>query len=840
MIIVSIYCTELRCEYQKEPVGIDNNIPRFFWKIRGDSEGVAQSAYEIIVEDVWSSGRVESDSSVQICYGGKPLKPFTRYNYSVRVWDAEGNCSDFAHSFFETGILSPKNFLGSWIACPSSFEGTIFRHEFEIDAKVTEARLYITAYGVYEAELNGARVGDLWLTPGYTAFDDNLLYQTYDVTDLLKRENAICITLAKGWHSSRIGKRSNHKQQTQGILAMLRIKKENGEVCVVTTGEGWRCRSGACLFSDIYDGEIYDASLDDKRWRHFGFDDSDWHAAKVVNLPKDNLTYQINEPIRINETVLPISIFVSPRGERILDFGQNLVGWVEFRVKGRRGERVVLSHAEVLDRDGNFYTDNMRSAKNKVIYYLSGEGEEVFHPRFTFQGFRYVRIDEYPGEPRIDDFVAIVIYSDMESTGSFECSNPAVNKLFANAFWSQKGNYVDIPTDCPQRDERLGWTGDAQVFIKAGALNMNVALFFTKWLRDLAAEQEKEGGAVPNIIPNTSKTQVSAAWGDAAVICPIELYHAYGDRQLLSRQYKSMRDWVEYIRSCCTKDRYLWNTGTHFGDWLGIDAQEGSYKGATDQYLIATAFYAYSSRLLSLAAKILGFEEDADKYKELSENVAKRFKEEYLIEGALPKTLTQTACSIVLRFGLTDDNAKTAAALARLVEENNYHLTTGFVGTPYLLYALSDNGYPDHAYRLLLQNDYPSWLYSVNAGATTIWEHWDGIKPDGSFWSEDMNSFNHYAYGAVVDWMYTRIAGINCTTEAPGYKKSVIRPLVTQRLSYAKATVMTLYGALSSKWTRDKEGNYIYEVTIPNNTVSEFIFPDGRRIELKPGTHILC
>lgn len=839
--MAKLFCADIRCEYQREPIGIDEKTPRFFWKVTGDYDKIKQAAYEININDVWSTGKVYSENSTHVPYGGKPLKPFTRYMISIRIWDGFGNCSDWAHSFFETGVMSSQNFLGNWLKNPDfSSESTIFRHAFTVADDIDEARLYITALGVYEAELNGIRISDIWLAPGFTTYNKNLQYQTYDVTGLIKDKNALCITVANGWFNGRISKKAHiNAEVKQGILAMLRVKTRDGKISVFSTGEGWKCRQSAYLLSDMYDGETYDAASDSKACRFYEFDDSKWADAIVLNLSKSNLMYQNNEPVRIKETVTPISLITTPKGEKVIDFGQNMVGWAEFKVKGKRGDRVVLSHSEILDHEGNFYTENLRSAKSKVTYILSGEGEEIFHPRFCFQGFRYIRIDEYPGDIKLNDFRGLVIYSDLERTGYFECSDDNINKLYQNTIWSQKGNYVDIPTDCPQRDERLGWTGDAQVFVKAACLNMNVALFFAKWLRDVSAEQKNMNGAVPNIVPSLIHSGVSAAWGDAATICPTEIYYAFGDERLLKRQYESMKSWVEYIKSCCIDDEYHWNTGKHFGDWLGLDAQEGSYRGATDQYLIATAFYAYSAKLVSDAAEILGYDEDKVFFRNLSQKVADKYKKIYLTNGAIPKILTQTACALTIHFGLTDDKAKTASALVALLEQSNNHLTTGFVGTPYLIYALSDNGYEDIAYNLLFQTEYPSWLYPILMGATTIWEHWDGIREDGSMWDASMNSFNHYAYGAVVDWMYTRIAGINYIKQHPGYKKSLIKPLLTDKLTYAAASIETLYGTLSCRWERNKDGKYIYHIVIPNNTESEFVFPDGRKVALTSGSYIL-
>ncbi|RIE04932.1 hypothetical protein D3H35_03420 [Cohnella faecalis] len=545
-----------------------------------------------------------------------------------------------------------------------------------------------------------------------------------------------------------------------------------------------------------------------------------WIPAVAIELPFANLVAQENVPTRVTELVKPIAAIATPEGDAVLDMGQNMVGRIRFSVTAPAGTEIKLTHAEVLDKDGNFYRGNIRTAKQTVVYIAKGEGTETYAPHFTFQGFRYVKVEgfpEQPGELPLDAFVGEVLHSDMEPTGAFECSDEMVNRLQRNIVWGQRGNFLDVPTDCPQRDERLGWTGDAQVFAGTALFNYNGGAFFTKWLRDLQADQLPDGG-VPFVVPNIIQGYSSAAWGDAATVIPWAVYASLGDKRLLAEQYGSMKGWVDYIRSQGERE-HIWNTGFHFGDWLALDAKEGSYMGATPNHMVTAAYFALSSRIVRDTAGVLGYADDEAYYGELAERVAAAFRDEFITPNGRVAAQTQTAHILALVFDLVDtkDRARIAKDLNELIVDNDYHLTTGFVGTPYLCFALSDNGYHETAVKLLLQKTYPSWLYSVSKGATTIWEHWDGIKPDGSFWSDDMNSFNHYAYGAVGEWMYRRIAGLSPDGAKPGYKRIRIEPDFTGgRLSYARAAYESMYGKVEAGWGF-KDGQAEVYATVPAN-----------------------
>lgn len=835
--------TDLRCEYRRNPIGIGEKRPRISWKLDSEERAVAQTAYEIeVAEDerfsllLWQSGQQTFSHSVHVeleHFEGESCK---RYYYRVRVWDNKGGCSDWSDTaYWETGMLKGEKWSSEWIAAPAdlipadSTRLPIFRKGFSLKGAVKQARIYASALGLYELEVNGQRVGDSYFTPGWTSYKHTLQTQTYDVTELLSAGgNAIGAWLGNGWFKGYLGwngKNALYGDQLALLLQMHVLYEDGGEELIVTD-DSWQCAPGPIQQSEIYHGETYDARLELAGWSTTQFEAHGWAGVQVIEQDNGRLTPQLNEPVRQIQTLKPVELLKTPKGETVIDFGQNLVGWARFRIHAGAGTEVKLRHAEVLDQDGNFYTENLRSAK-QTIHYICKGGDEQYEPRFSFQGFRYIQLIGFPEPVQLDAFEAVVLHSDMEMTGQFVCSDPLINQLQSNIIWGLKGNFLDVPTDCPQRDERLGWTGDAQMFIGTSAFLANVAPFFTKWLGDLAADQ-REDGAVPFVVPHvlSESEYASAAWGDAAVICPWTVYVSYGDKQILELQYESMRKWVAYIRAQGEQE-YLWNTGFHFGDWLGLDAKSGDYVGATEKDIIASAFYAYSVSLLRKTAGVLGKSADEAAYSELEERVIEAFRNEFVTPSGRLSASTQTAHVLALMFGLLGETAETRAAnkLKQLLADSKHHLTTGFVGTPYISHVLSRHGMHDDAYQLLLQKDYPSWLYPVTKGATTIWEHWDGIKEDGSFWSSDMNSFNHYAYGAVGDWLYRNVAGIQTVEEAPGYKRIVIAPQPGGGLTWAEGSIETLYGKVRSAWKLTEGGLMQLEVTVPPNTTAEIRLP---------------
>ncbi len=702
---------------------------------------------------------------------------------------------------------------GQNVTCPE------FQKTVKLEGKVKSAALSLTCVGVYEARINGRRVGDFILAPGCTVYDKRLQVQTYDVTDMLSAENTLTITVGSGWHKSRLSeKRPEINARPRALIAELSVTYEDGKTLTVPTDGSWSVRPSHVTFNDIYDGETYDATLDPGPFR----------PVELMDFGRDFLIPQEGEEIRECGTVLPRALITTPRGEHVIDFGQNLTGYVAVTVTAHAGDAVELSCAEVLDKDGNFYNGNYRTAKSKMTF-ICREGHAEYKPRFTFYGFRYIRVDKFPGKIDLDAFRAVVLHSDIKRTGYIRSSSPKLNRLFENTLWSQRGNFVDIPTDCPQRDERMGWTGDAQVFTKTACYNYDVKKFFEKWLADLRADQRPDG-SVPDTIPNFwNSDRVSTAWADVAAVIPWCLYEMYGDRHILEDSFDSMRRWVDFMTGD-TSDKYLW-TGPglsgrtkHYGDWLAMDAPEGDRKGATPDDFIASAFYAYSTSLLVKAGHALG--RDVSEYEKLYRNIVSKFKETFT------GFTTHTQYVLALYFGLTDDKNALAATLDRLIHDNGDRLMTGFVGTPYLLYALSDNGYVETAYDLLLQEAYPSWLYEVDHGATTIWEHWDGIREDGTFWSDRMNSYNHYAYGSVMDWVYSVAGGIR--PALPGFERATVAPTPSRKLDSLEVEYLSIRGPIISRWERTGTG-FRYEISTP---VPADVIISGVKHDVQPGKYV--
>ncbi|SFD80829.1 alpha-L-rhamnosidase [Paenibacillus catalpae] len=837
--------THLRCEYRYNPTGLGVRTPRISWQLQTDDVHVLQLAYQIQVSCgfdgvdekavVWDSGRVESDQSVLVEYGGQPLQSRGRYYYQIKVWDNKGRESDWSEAaYWEMGLLDVSDWKAAWITPdstaidPQAEEIFLLRTTFHTRSSISRATVYATSLGLYELELNGQRVGDWQFTPGWTSYSSRLQVQAYDVTQqiLAGTSNAIGASLANGWYKGDLAW-NNQKSiygNTRALLLQLHIDYDDGTSEVVCTDPSWRASTGPILMSELYHGETYDARLEKTGWTETAYEDKDWTEVAEVAHSKEILVMQENEPVRITEKLKPIELIKTPSGETVLDMGQNMVGRLHFRVDLPAGTALAFQHAEVLDREGNFYIGNLRKAKQTVSYVCKGGGEE-YEPHFSFQGFRYVKVEGWPEQAplNLDTFTGHVIHTDMEPSGTFECSNPLLNKLQQNIIWGQRGNFLDVPTDCPQRDERLGWTGDAQVFIRTAAFNYDVAPFFAKWLRDLKADQRNDGG-VPFVVPHVldQGSYSSAAWGDAAVICPWVVYLSYGDKRVLEEQYDSMKAWVEYMRQQ-GQDEHLWNTGFHFGDWLGLDAKEGDYVGATPRDLIATCFYAYSTKLFVQTAEVLGRTEDVRTYRELYNRIIEAFEREFITPNGRLAAHTQTAHVLPLMFGLVEGTVRErlAKTLAEYVTEQKFHLTTGFVGTPYLCHVLTENGHHDVAVKLVQQEDYPSWLYSIHQGATTIWEHWDGIKADGTFWSDDMNSYNHYAYGSIGEWLYRVVAGLDLDESEPGYKRILLRPRPDSGLNFAKATYKSAYGLIRSEWRVGDEGAVTYEFEVPPNTTAE-------------------
>jgi alpha-L-rhamnosidase len=857
--------TGLRTEYKENPVGIDARKPRFSWQLQAVDRGVMQAAYQIRVARtaadlqagknlVWDSGKTVSDESIHRVYEGPALQSAERYYWQVRIWDASGKDSGWSDAaYFEMGLLAAADWKASWIE-PDLPEDTkksnpapMLRREFKLYGAIERARAYVTSHGLYEAYLNGQRVGDQVFTPGWTSYHKQLQYQTYDVTNLLRSgDNAIGVLLGDGWYRGNLawGSKRNIYGERLALLLQIEVTYKDGRKELITSDQSWKASTGPILMSEIYHGETYDARLEKAGWNAPGFDDKQWLGVKVAHHSKTILTAPAGPPVRRIEEIKPVKIFKTPAGETVVDFGQNLVGWVRLKVQGAAGTTVTIRHAEVLDKAGNFYTENMRAAKTTLRYTLKGSGVETYEPHFTFFGYRYMAVEGWPGELTTDSLTSVAVHSDMARAGKFETSHALINQLQHNIQWGQKGNFLDVPTDCPQRDERLGWTGDAQVFARTAAFNYDVAGFFTKWLRDVAYDQYASG-SVPLVIPdvlgsNERPAGGSAAWADASVIIPWTMYQSYGDRRFLEDQYPSMVKWVEYERKRAGED-YIWDGDQHFGDWLAFATTRSDYPGATTgKDLIATAMFAHSTDLLQRTARILGKQDDAAKYADLLTKIRAAFRREFVTETARVGEDTQTAYALALEFDLLPEAMRPMAAkrLAKEIRERK-HLTTGFVGTPYLCHVLGRYGYLDEAYLLLNREQYPSWLYPVKQGATTIWERWDGQKPDGTFQDKGMNSFNHYAYGAIGEWMYRVMAGIEIDPAAPGYKHILIQPQPGGGFTSVKASHQTMYGRLSSAWTL-KDSKFELAVEIPANTRATVRLPKAQLAGVTEGGQALA
>jgi alpha-L-rhamnosidase len=829
---------ELLCNNLGNPIEVGVS-PQFSWQLNSNKRNVLQTAYEIKVLSgksvVWDPGKIVSDQSVHIPYAGSPLQSGRKYSWQVRVWDNGGNVSAWsAPAFFQMGLLNKSDWKAKWIE-PGFTEDSphvspVFRKQFSLNKKIVSATAYITSHGLYEAHINGKRVGDAYLTPGWTSYNKRLQYQAYDVTNLLKDgQNVIGVVLGNGWYRGTLawGGNKDIYGKDAALLFQLNVTYSDGSEATIMSDDSWKSSTGAIRYAEIYNGETIDARKEKTGWLLPAYNDKNWSGVKVADFSLDNLIATINEPVKKHETFKPVKIFTTPKGEKVIDFGQNLVGWVVLKVKGNAGDTVTISHAEVLDKEGNFYTANLRAAKAQDHYILKGGGEETFEPHFTWHGFRYVKLEGYPGELKPEDFTAVTLYSDMKQTGTFTSSNPLINQLQHNIQWGQKGNFLDVPTDCPQRDERLGWTGDAQVFSRTASFNMNVNNFFDKWMKDVAADQ-LPNGSVPFVIPNVlgNGAAGSAGWSDVATIVPWNMYLAYGDKKILQDQYPSMKAWVEYIHHQSRND--LWNTGFDFGDWLFYRPEDDNDGRAavTDKYLIAQCFYAHSTQLLINAAKVLNKEEDVKTYSELLQKIKDAFLKEYVTPNGRLVSGTQTAYVLALNFDMLPESlrAQAAARLAENIKSYDNHLTTGFLGTPYLCEVLTRFGYDSVAYKLLLQDTYPSWLYPVKMGATTIWERWDGEKPDSTFETPGMNSFNHYAYGAIGDWMYRKMVGIDTYEDGVGYKHIKIKPHIGGDFTFASASLDTYYGKVSNNWKVEKD-SLVMDVEIPANTTATVYIP---------------
>ncbi|MFP7471434.1 family 78 glycoside hydrolase catalytic domain [Niallia taxi] len=883
----------LKVENQVNPMGIDILKPRFSWTILSSNHNVLQTAYHIIVTDeqgikVWNSNKVETDQSVWIEYNGSPLQSRTRYSWQVKIWDNHGNETDWSvPQNLEMGLLCKEDWLAAWIepeqqeaveeaeiTVQDIFSGALkgesleertknlhppkrLRRLFTINKTVKKARLYMTSHGIYKLELNGRKLENIEFAPDFTAYNVHLQYQTYDVTGYInKGENALGVELADGWYIGRIQLTGHSCQYGNklGVLLQLEIELEDGTKEIITSDEQFVSSSGPWQYADLFIGESYDARLEQENWSCAEYDAAEWTPVKRAEYSLGNLSAQYGPVVKAMEEIAPREIHYEEDGAQIIDFGQVIAGRMRIQMTVPRDTRIIFEHSEVLDENGKFFMNIMGRNKDQTNFYVAkGDDRETYEPSFVFHGFRYVRVTGHPTPIQTEDITAVVLYSDMEMTGNFTCSDERLNRLQQNIQWSQKTNMLSIPTDCPQR-ERAGWTGDIQVFAPTAAYNMDVSSFLTRWLKDVRLEQFPDG-QIANYVPtgkyyvNESKASFgnlsSAGWGDAIIIVPWVLYERYGDTRILEENYTAMTKWLNYVRQTAeseipdslkdeqdavrlNRQKYLWNTGFHFGDWLIPSMKDPIESALKTKELVATCFYANSALLLAKISIILGKKETAAMYEELNQQIRKAFEEEYIDKNGRVSSPTQGIYILALQMNMVSDSKRPLVVnqLIQLIKENGYKLDTGFLSISYLMDVLCKEGEHETAYRLLFQTQCPSWLYEVENGATTIWESWSAIAPDGTV---GHMSFNHYAFGCVGDWLYRYIAGIN--PGEPGYKTCIIEPHTDCGLTSAAAEINTKYGKLSSSWTKtDNLVTLIVEV--PANTTATVVLSHKSNIRL--------
>jgi len=829
--------THLKTNRIESPLGFALNHLSFSWMVEDASDPMQTAAQFILAKDpefeevFFDSGREEGLRIDSLAY--RPdicLAPRTRYYWKVRVW-SETDYAESAAAWFETAKMD-ESWQAQWITPDWEDQAIhpILSKSFTLPTQALNARVYICGLGLYHLELNGDKVGNEHLTPYCNAYDQWLQYQTFDITSqLAEGENRLVVMLGNGWYKGRYCGDGGHHSNVYGdrfaLICEVRITLQTGEELVLGSDESWTATRSPVLASEIYDGEVYDARL-------VGVGDT--RGVKSMTMDMNKLQARRSLPVCINEERKPVAVLHTPAGETVLDMGQNMVGWVRFKTQAPAGTEIHLQYGEVL-QGGNFYRDNLRSAKAEYTYIADGR-EAIAQPYFTFYGFRYVKVTGWPGEVNTDDFTGCVVYSKMDIIGDIQTSDEKVNRLFQNALWGQKGNFLDIPTDCPQRDERLGWTGDTQMFSGTACFNMDSSAFFAKFSYDCALEQAKRGGMVPMVVPAVDmQGGGSSAWGDVATILPWNVYEFYGDKAILEQQFESMRSWVDFIKAAddAVGSKRLWTSGFHFGDWLSLDGSDpNSPMGGTPEDFIASAYYYHSTCLVARAAAVLGKTEEAGCYNALAEEIKAAIQQEYFTPTGRLAINTQTGFVLALFMDLAPEEfrARVIHDLIFRLRKDKVHLCTGFVGTPYLCRVLSNHGANDLAYRLFLNEDYPSWLYAVNLGATTIWERWNSLNPDGTISSTGMNSLNHYTYGSIVEWMYRDMCGLNPTSGddgVTGFRRARIAPKPNLLLQWAKARYRSAAGLYESAWRIGEHGELSFEFTIPFNAEAEVVLPDA-------------
>lgn len=854
-----IKITNLRCEYLKSPYGIDNLKPRFSWELVSSQRGNVQQYYRIIVSedsatlegdvgDMWDSGKKKSRVTNQVAYEGKPLLSGKVYYWKIKMWDEKNNESEWsAIEHWSMGLLDKNDWKAKWIGSEPVLQATeqdnhiippspLLRKEFRAAKKVKKAFLYATALGVYEVYLNGSKVGDHVLAPEWTDYFTRVQYQTYDVTKLiLSDKNVIGASLADGWYAGVLFTHGKPQRGNYGfnrrLLAQLHITYTDGTTDTIFTDESWKIlKDGPIKEASIFDGEVFDARYEPHNWLKPGFDDSCWETVTIDPSVSITLNAQMNEPIKVVDEIKPLHVFEVAKGTYIFDMGQNMAGWVKLSLPYNPGRKLVFRYGEMLDEDSTLYVKNLRTAKQTNVYIPAKEKQVEYEPRFTYHGFRYVEISGLDKAPALGELTGKVVASSSPIVSQFETSNKDVNKLWKNILWTQLGNMHSIPEDCPQRDERCGWMGDAQVFSQTAIYNMDMAAFYTKWFRDIRDMQTEEG-RFPNYAPQVGMAFYDApGWADAGVIIPWKAYLNYGDKGILESQYDAMKKFIDYVYSKNSNHIRVNAVGQNYGDWLnGNSIRVDTYpkgKGSVPKDLYSTAFFAYSTRLLANASKVLGKTQEFKYYNALYQSIRNTFIREFIDADGVVKGDTQAGYALALEFDLVPEDLrpKVAKNMVNAVNEYDFRISTGIQTTIRLMNQLSRNGYTEVAYKLLESNRFPSWLYSVDQGATTIWERWDGYVKGRGFQGPGMNSFNHYAIGAVGEWMYKHILGINYDESNPGYRHFIIKPEPGGSLTWAKGSYHSIIGNISVAWQHNSE-TFSCEITIPANASATLILP---------------
>ncbi len=846
----------LRCEYAERPMGMDESNPRLSWQLAPGPRGQKQTAYQILVAsskaalesdqgDLWNSDKVDSGECLNISYGGKELTSRMRCHWKVRIWDQDGDVSPYSEpSWWEMALLENSEWKARWIEFPYPVEdyrenpapATMLRKEVSIERPISEARAYVSALGLYELRINGKKVGRDVLTPGWTDYNKRVQYQTYDVTGLLKvGRNALAALCAEGWYAGRIGwdpERWKYGGQPRFLL-QIELRFNDGSVKTLCSSGNWKGTiDGQIRYASMLDGELHDNRFSLSGWDIPNFDDGGWGQAREVSVDSE-LVPQKSEPMRVTEEIVPVGITEPMPGVFVFDLGQNISGWCRLRAELSSGDQVRLRHAEALDQTGNIYVDNLRSASQTDVFVAGEDGEFVFEPKFTCHGFRYVEVKGLRNEPTLDTIRGCVVHSDVRRVGRFECSNPDLNKLMENILWTQRDNIVGVPTDCPQRDERLGWMGDAQAFCQTSCFNMDMIRFYSRWLREVRGAQ-CEDGRFPNFAPNpwNGRFLGSPAWGDAGVIIPWVLYLNYGDIRLLKMHYPSARRWVEFIRE--RNPDLIWREerGNDYGDWLNgntLDLDDWSDRNAEmPKDAFATAFFAYSVQLLEKMAGVLGNRKDEREYGELYGGIKDAYVREFIDERGRIAGDAQACYAISLCFDLVPDELKdkSMSRLLELIQARDDRLSTGFHGTKALMSELVKWGQIELAYGLLQRRGPPSWMHMIDEGATTIWERWDGYVEGRGFQDPGMNSFNHYAFGSIGEWVYENVVGISPSQEHPAWKKIIIRPQPGGGLTEITGEHDSVRGRIGVSWMI-QEGQFLLDLEIPPNSWAEVHLPCG-------------